>query len=351
MGDYTTSSQAYHEYMSARERTAYWIHSHGGYNNGFHSPSVPPSFMEGQIPSRPPSDAGSTHSTPPKMVLRYNDGRPDIPIPHTRGARGLSRSGSSKHQDPSLGRSRTLSYHHGMAHGQARSGSSGGPTPSPLRHDDMAPPEEIRVLPSSGNSSSRSHHARSRSVPRGVNPDDDDEEEPEFPFIPPSHLQSAVPYRSHSRAQSHHQVSFAPPAQPSQPWHRSKNSPTAYQPPRQGYPSMLHHPPQVGPNGVIYSHSAPLPGHGQYAPQFVTPFPTMGDPHSHSRSPHDGVSRGREFTRSLGHSSRPAHLRAGPDSAETLGSDQSGTYYVQSHGQKVHVIVRSHLVFAIRFDR
>ncbi|KAF9532876.1 hypothetical protein CPB83DRAFT_846528 [Crepidotus variabilis] len=350
MAEYTTSSQAYREYMSSRERTAYWIQSHAPYDNGFYSPSVPPSVMDGRIPSRPPSDAGSTNSTPPKMVLRYNDGRPDIPIPHPKGGPSLGRSGSTRHQDPNHGRSRTLSYNHGMAHGPSRSGSSGGPTPSPLRHDDLVPPEEIRILPSFGKSStatsSRPNHTRSRSVPRPI----DRDEEPELPFIPPPHLHSSSPYRPSTRS-PHHQVSFAPPAPPHQPWHRSKQSPAAYSPhqsqhsqrPGPGYPAMLNHPPHVGPNGVIYSHSAPLPGHGQYAPQFVTPFPTMGDPSHRHASSRDGGTRGRELTRSLTHSAQPAHHRAAPGSPESLGSDQSGTYYVQSHGQKVHVIVSSRL--------
>ncbi|KAI0942053.1 hypothetical protein AcV7_002588 [Taiwanofungus camphoratus] len=85
MTEYTTSSEAIREFMSARERTALWVrtHSRAGVEPVFSSPSVPPSTpSDSDAPSYGPSDSdeGSSHSLPPRMVLRYNDGRPDIPI-------------------------------------------------------------------------------------------------------------------------------------------------------------------------------------------------------------------------------------------------------------------------------
>ena len=58
------------------------------------------------------------------------------------------------------------------------------------------------------------------------------------------------------RAPHHHIIkSFAPPTQPSQPWHRQSNHLLFIFHTRAC--NLFHHPPQFGPNGVIYSHSAP----------------------------------------------------------------------------------------------
>jgi len=347
MTEHTVSSQAYRDYMSARERTSHWVRSYGPRHGDLYSPSVPPSVIDGYIPSSPPSEADSSHSTPPKMVLRYSDGRPDIPIPRPNGGYSVGRSGSGRHQHPSVTRSQTLSQN--QSHSRVRTGS----TPSIPRSHPHAP-EEIRILPSFGqptsSSSSRPTHARSKSVPRGS--DHDLEPVPQVPFIPPSHLQTQSPYHSSrpisSRGTSPNQVSFAPPAQPSQPWHPRqphKHPPAIiYAPssnsqhPRYSPPAMYHHPPQTGPNGVMYSHSAPMPG--QYPPQHAIPYPPGGGPH-HAASE---VGHGRDRTRSLGPSARrPINPVTG--SVESLNgrSENSGsTYYVlPSEGQKVHVIAPS----------
>lgn len=132
MTEYTTSSQAFREFMSARERTAYWIQSVSPNEAELYSPSIPPSVLEGLVPSSPPSEADSSNSTPPRMVLRYNDGRPDIPIPRPNG---LGRPGSKRHQESNVPRSHPLSYDH--SNNRARSGST---NPSLLYHitDDLA---------------------------------------------------------------------------------------------------------------------------------------------------------------------------------------------------------------------
>ncbi|KAF8163659.1 hypothetical protein B0H34DRAFT_781293 [Crassisporium funariophilum] len=330
MTEYTTSSQAYREYMSAHDRTAYW--------DDCYSPNIPPSVLDGL--------ADSSYSTPPKMVLRYNDGRPDVPIPHPG-------SGYS-----SLSRSQTLSYNHPQ--GRTRSGSSGE---SPLSHSSHShrrgheprSPEEIRILPSFGgqvptsSTSSRPNHSRSKSLPRTT--DLRRSPEPEVPFIPPSHMQTQSPYHPAQAPLSSppHQVSFA-----QAPWHpprqgHNKHAPPAivYAPshhthrPHYAPPPMYHHPPQMGPNGMIYSHSAPVPG--QYPPTYPTPYPSVGgaSSHRHTASVQDVRPRynGAAGSRSLGRSTR-----INPSSSQTsLNSQQSGsTYYVlPAHGQKVHVIAPS----------
>lgn len=335
--------------MSARERTAHWVQScsPSRFDDGLYSPSVPPSVLDGLIPSSPPSEADSSHSTPPRMVLRYNDGRPDIPIPHPG-----STHGNPKHHESNLTRSHTLSYNHPP--NRTRSGSStDSPTyPSHRRRPDPRTPEEIQILPTYGDApssstSSRPSHGRSRSVPRAS--EREYEPVPEVPFIPPSHLQSQSPYHP-SHPQSNQQgvsptaaqVSFA---QAPHPWPRqghAKHPPAIiYAPshhtqrPHYSPPAMFHHPPRMGPNGMIYSHSAPVPG--QYPPAYPTPYPSVGS-HRHTASAHDvRVNDNYDRTRSVGRSTRmdPAA------SAESLGSEKSGsTYYVlPAHGQKVHVIV------------
>ncbi|KAI0718129.1 hypothetical protein C8Q72DRAFT_865617 [Fomitopsis betulina] len=84
MTEYTSNSEAVREHLSALERTAMWVDAHSPTStvSAFVSPSYPPSIVAGSdAPSYgPDSDEESSHSLPPRMVLRYNDGRPDIPI-------------------------------------------------------------------------------------------------------------------------------------------------------------------------------------------------------------------------------------------------------------------------------
>lgn len=344
MTEYTTSSQAFREYMSSRERTARWVQSHSPTEDEFYSPSLPPSVIDGLVPSSPPSEADSSHSTPPKMVLRYNDGRPDIPIPHPNPGYAMGKQGSKYRNSPQTSPSRV------------RSGSSSESpvfNPSSRRNHEFSTPEEIRILPSSGDVpiSSRPSHARSKSLPRSSirqRPP-----APEVPFIPPP---PQAPYYEQSSSamgpqavSPTQQVNFA---QPTHPWpqrngHSKHTRPAiVYAPshnshqPHYAPPAMFHHPPRMGPNGMIYSHSAPVPG--QYPPTYPTPYPSVlgGSSHHHSSSAHEirgPGGRDLNHTRSLGRSTRinPA------SSSTSLTSQNSGsTYYVlPAHGQKVHVIV------------
>ena len=349
MTEYTTSSHAVREYMSSRDRTARWVQTHSPTESEFYSPSLPPSVIDGLVPSSPPSEADSSHSTPPKMVLRYNDGRPDIPIPHPGPAMG--KQGSRGYRNSTQTSSSRM-----------RSGSSSespGFNPSSRRDPESSSPEEIRILPSSGQvpiSSRPSSHVRSKSLPRSSLRQQPSA--PDAPFIPPPHLQTQTPYYDQAplpmgpQATSPHQVNFAQPTHPWPPRHgHQKHTPPAivYAPshrshqPHYAPPAMYHHPPRMGPNGMIYSHSAPVPG--QYPPAYPTPYPSVlgGSSNHHSSSAHD-IRRGPggrdlNHTRSLGRSTRinPA------SSSTSLSSQNSGsTYYVlPAQGQKVHVIVSS----------
>lgn len=342
MTEYTTSSHAFREYMSARERTARWVQCHSPIEEGFYSPSIPPSVIDGLVPSSPPSEADSSHSTPPKMVLRYNDGRPDIPIPHPGSGHGMGKPGSRTYQS---------SPQTSSSPSRVRSGSSGdSPVFNPSyipRRDHESSPEEIRILPSSGqvpNSStpSRQGHTRSKSLPR--NSDRHRQPVSDAPFMPPPHLQSQYgqnpsPGMGSQGIPPAQQVSFAQPTHPFPPRHgHPRHMPPAiiYAPshrshqPHYSPPAMFHHPPQMGPNGMIYSHSAPVPG--QYPPAYPTPYPSVRGAPSH----HPG---GHDHTRSLGRSTR---INPASSSASLASHNSGSTYYVlPAHGQKVHVIVSS----------
>lgn len=349
MTEYTTSSHAFREYMSSRERTARWVQGHSPIEDEFYSPSIPPSVIDGLVPSSPPSEAGSSHSMPPKMVLRYNDGRPDIPIPHPGSSHGMGKPGPRMYQNSSQTSS---------SQSRARSGSD-SPVfkPSSYTNRRDRSPEEIRILPSSGEiptSSTSSRHTRSKSLSRSS-----DHHRPpplDAPFVPPPHMRTPSAYMGQGPpamgpqgiTPSPQQVSFAQPTYPWPPRHgHPKHSPPAiiYAPshrthqPHYSPPAMFHHPPQMGPNGMIYSHSAPVPG--QYPPAYPTPYPSVGgaSSHHHSSSAHDiRGPGGHDRTRSLG---RSRSNRINPETSSTsLASQNSGgTYYVlPAHGQKVHVI-------------
>jgi len=340
MTEYTTSSHAFREYMSTRDRTARWVQTHSPTESEFYSPSLPPTVIDGFVPSSPPSEADSSHSTPPKMVLRYNDGRPDIPIPHPgHGPSLMGKSGSKIYQTSAP---QTSS---GVRSDSSAESPVYNPS-NPRRGHESRLPEEIRILPSSGEvpmSSRFSGHTRSKSLPRSSlrqRP-----LAPEVPFIPPSHLQTQSPYLGQGPSAippeeispPPQQVNFAPPTHPWPPRHgHPKHTPPAivYAPhhshqPHYAPPAMFHHPPQLGPNGMIYSHSAPVPG--QYRPAYPTPYPSVLGTSSrhHSSSAH-------AHTRSLGQSTR---INPTSSSASLTSQNSGSTYYVlPAHGQKVHVI-------------
>ncbi|RDB22194.1 hypothetical protein Hypma_010691 [Hypsizygus marmoreus] len=362
MTEYTTSSQAIREYMTSRERTAYWVQATAPHD--FYSPSVPPTVLDGYVPSSPPSEAESSGSAPPRMVLRYGNGRPDVPIPSPEPSPTRSRR---RHDGSDSSRSPTSPTFSQNSQHRPRAGSHGG---SPLarspphrsdRHSERpAPlaPEEIRILPSFGNdqlphssSSSSSHQPRSKSLPRS-GADLHSQPAPPLPGpMPP--LQGPFPGQ---------QVPFTP-----QPWHpyaqgrpplAHKHPPAiVYAPshsssrPHYAPPAIYHHPPQMGPNGMIYSHSAPVQSQNRpYAagiPSTMMPpsYPLSSVREEERRagtwSGRSRSKRERDRARSLSLARPPRPTSS--ESSDSLDSQDSGsTYYVlPSAGQKVHIITPS----------
>jgi hypothetical protein len=375
MAEYTTSPGAYEEYMSARERTNRWVQVHSSDSDGFYSPSIPPTTLDGFVPPSPPSDAGSSHSLPPKMVLKYKDGRPDIPI-HGHGSRGTShRRTQREHGHPSTQRSHTVtsvqnSYSSNGTHSSSHQNypsDAGMPSLSHSRHPDplgadTSTPEEIRVLPSNAQVGTNRlphpapspslhqnpHHYHSRFVPRPtidplattgmIDPMPPQSTPIAYP-PPPSHHFPTQPssgswHGGHSSGSStkhshghssHHKV---PPAIVYAPSHHNRAA--HYAP-----PPIFYHQPQRGPNGIIYSHSAPVPMQGGA-------YPAPGIAHDFRERER------RDRTMSLDHPHLVHTVQRSDDGEESDGGSigSGSTYYViPSPGQKVHVIVCLYIFF------
>src|ERR1700683_3683267 len=128
--------------MTAKERTSWWIRHQPSTER--YSPSAPPSDRgelepDSQSVTAFDSDAESTHSVPPKMLLKYGDGRPDIPISHWR------------HEQKREPLSHSSGSPSNQSHRRSRSEQPVNRTISRSLHPrdsaSMRHPEEIRVLP------------------------------------------------------------------------------------------------------------------------------------------------------------------------------------------------------------
>ena len=108
MTEYATDPEVIQEFMNARDRTTNWVHVHS-HGINFVPASSPPSMVSDEdAPSYGPSesDASSSHSLPPRMLLRYDDGRPDVPVSHD-SYESTSRSPPSGSRSPSPSKSVT----------------------------------------------------------------------------------------------------------------------------------------------------------------------------------------------------------------------------------------------------
>ncbi|KAI0685741.1 hypothetical protein BC835DRAFT_1248657, partial [Cytidiella melzeri] len=147
MTEYTTSSDAIREYLSARERTAMWVNRHTGHvaNETVLSPSVPPSIIsDSDAPSYGPTDSDdeSERSIPPRMVLRWADGRPDVTI-STEQQQQQQHARARAHSNPvrqtSLNYSSRAPSTARLHHGPGRDGLVGHPfAQNPPQHSRYA---------------------------------------------------------------------------------------------------------------------------------------------------------------------------------------------------------------------
>lgn len=363
MTEYTSSPEAVQVFRNSRERTEHWVRSHSPFHSQFYSPESPPSVASDIDIDDRASDNGSSHSLPPKMMLKYGDGR-DVPISHWHYDNGGSHKGSSHTGSSSSHPHPQHSYHH-RPHDRSRSAADAYPVRGP-RHPEHTgyhhssvrnahravpedlEPEEIQILPSDPHATpydSRNEKYRPRRASEPYRPE---------PLQSPPHKNAveilATPLPHH--APSHHGTA-APPVtySHSQPIPRqyeqhhpahshSRNRP----PPSIVYAPGSHHatdhyaPPTIvyAPTkapGMTYTVSAPTgSGFPQYPRITPAPYPTV---HSHLASIHE---EGRYGMRgSLSRQDRP---RA-PSPISEVGSCESGsTYYViPTPGQKVKVLV------------
>ncbi|KAF5377066.1 hypothetical protein D9757_007693 [Collybiopsis confluens] len=350
------------QYYGAQDRVKYWVSTHA--DHVFTSPNVPPSELDDQDAlSSAPSDVESSHSIPPRLTLRYPDGR-EFPIPHPRNSP----------VDPNSERnSRSRSNPHSQhSHQRSRSGSSPSAAAAEILDQRREreklrshSPEEIRILPSASDETppllSGSRHSRSRSLPRdtyspsiihdpmpispsshhsnpyAASPDPMAETSPPIPVIP-SPGPNAGMARTQPLPAPWHPYGSAPRAGPMVPPSRDhfKHSPPSiiYAPSHNSHsnyhpPAILSYRPPVGPNRIFYSHSVPpsqaqianagypLP-HGSYAPP--PPPPHEERVHRHKRS---SDSRHRDRSAGSGKSSKSTMGRkSGRDHSRSLPLEQ-----------------------------
>jgi len=355
MTAYTSSPEAIREYMTAKERTEWWIRHHPSAEQ--YSPSAPPSDRDdleedGQSYTVYDSDAESTHSVPPKMLLKYGDGRPDIPISHWYHDED-PHHGSKRENDGA--QSRTPPH---QSHRRGRSDQLMRPAGLHMDATSAPYPEEIRVLPSQSTATPKSatsqDRRRAKSQPRhGYSPPH--EPAPPLPRYPSQHTPTLhTIYTPTPRPM--HPTTFLPPApqvaySQSHPMYHGRNAYTSRQsenilhrnisPPSIAYasrhsknnyapPTMIHH--QHGAPGLTFSQSAPLPRHPQ-AP-FQGGLTSVDEEILATRSKNGSRGLARMPMAQAGAHPRRSHS---PSPSE----ESSSTYYMvpsQSQGHKVQII-------------
>lgn len=320
MTEYITSPDPSLIFRHSKERIASWVRSHSPYLSHYHSPDSPPSVV-GEVDERD-SDEGSTHSLPPKMVLRYGDGRADIPISHWHYD-NARREPLSRHGSHSRPHGRDYAHH-----------TTRHPLPRAYHDDFSTPPEEIHILPSDPNV--QPHRPRGTYRPRRASepPRRQFDDEPEI--ITPLPPAPAPQRRPHSH--SHHGHVEAPPVVYSHSQHIHYDHDHDHPHPHHSH-SRSHPPPSIvyparhvnehyAPPTVVYSHKAPGMTHTISAPS-GNGFP------QYPRIVATPLQPVRSNLSSVYEDPRPYKDDSGSE----------GTYYVP--GQKVKVLVR---IFRRRSD-
>ncbi|KAI9511054.1 hypothetical protein F5148DRAFT_1374083 [Russula earlei] len=252
MTEYTTDPDAIAHYLAARARTANWVDSLSG--KTLVAPSAAPSLVSDTDDglSSQDSDAESSHSLPPRMVLRYPDGRPDVTVSgntqwpaQTQKLTGTSPTHHSRHQPGSHG------HHPSNPNIHSRAASNAVPlyvTP---------PPPVIATHP-------ETIHVRPSPTSPGI------QQSPNTYFTPDPTNSPTTPYRSRSKRSS-----SRPPPSPLE---------MIYAPPPPARSSHSHSAPVSPTHESFHStqHPPPVP---QPAPPIIAPSPVYGFP---SRaSPHE----------------------------------------------------------------
>ncbi|KAG8217938.1 hypothetical protein J3R82DRAFT_6105 [Butyriboletus roseoflavus] len=351
MTEYTTSPEAIAVFRNSKERTAYWVHSHTPYYGQYHSPESPPSVVE-ELEEHDSDD--SSHSLPPKMVLRYGDGRAAIPISHWHYERAHDprRHGPTarpRHHAayPSHVRARSAADEHLPPHVAPHHHSARHGLPRAYEDDFSTPPEEIHILPSDPNAQPhrptgtyrprRSSEPPRRQASHSVPHEDEPEViEPLPPRLPPNHIEGPPPVvYSHSQhihdpydhqhpSHSHSRGNRPPPSIVYAPGHHHASDHYA--------PPTIVYAPHKAP-GMTYTVSSPT---GSGFPQYPR---ITAAPYNSVRSNLSSVlEEPRYGPRGPMHRSNSTH-RAQTPISEVASGDSGSTYYIiPTPGQKVKVL-------------
>ena len=303
------------------------------------------------------------------MVLKYADGRPDIPISHwhydgSHHHHSSSRSSTKRHDGDSgpyqqqspytHTRSRSHSAGGGLAPDRDRLGRSGSHRvehtnkPHEMRRP-LTPqsPEEIRVWPSDSDDIPR--QPRSKSLPRNSH------FRTESPPPPMPSTTHTVPLQAMFTSPTPRHTHHIPPHNGLIP--RSTTPRLAHPQPRpSGWHSIPQPPPSKGssraPPAIIYAPSNHSKGH--YVPPHIVPSHahrnaggmkfSHSDPvryHDHRYGDHYGEPFFRDARPGTADESARSRSRVTSSQESEPDSDDSGsTYYVMpTPGQKVHIIV------------
>ncbi|KAG6335163.1 hypothetical protein ID866_3925 [Astraeus odoratus] len=334
MTEYLASPEPIEIFRDSEGRTGQWVRSHSPYNGQFRSPDSPPSVIgELDVEGRE-SDEGSSHSLPPKMMLRYPDGRGNVPISHW-------------HYD---GHRHHYPHRDAPFHGPVPRSRPHTPHRSPDDGDFDSAPEEIQILPADPNvqpqrvtgsyrprRSSEPFHPREQPVRNRVDEELYDTPPPRYvsttlnvPTAAPmvySHSQHIHdPYDHHHPSHSHSRGNRPPPSIVYAPAPRHNTD--HYAPPTIVYSSSHKAAP-----GMSHTVSAPTgSGFPQYSRIATVPHPPM---HSHLNAVHEEPRYAPKGPRP-----REDLPRAHTPISEAASGDSSSTYYVlPTPGQKVKVLV------------
>ncbi|KAI0297794.1 hypothetical protein B0F90DRAFT_869577 [Multifurca ochricompacta] len=345
MTEYTTDPEAIAHYLAARARTANWVDSLSG--KTLVAPFVPPSLVSDTDDglSSQDSDGESSHSLPPRMVLRYPDGRPDVPV---SGIKPWSPQ-SQKHASPPY-------------HSRPRAGSHGYPPSNPNIHS-RAPSHTtpLYITPPPPVIATQPETIHVRPSPTGLGP----QLSPNSYLTPETHNSSSMPPTSRSRSMRSTPSSRPPPVSlqmiyspppPSSQSHSAPVSPTyeSFQPAQQpppvpqppvpqppivspspiyGFPSPAspHEPPPVGPPTHSRTQSRTLSyssNHSHPHPQAIQPSGAPGSyPSSSAQRPRHHSSRA-----GTSHPDAPQPSHAGSQTGSHIG----GSSFNSASGSRRH---------------
>ena len=320
MTEYTTDPEAIAHYLAARARTAHWVDSLNG--KTLAAPSFPPSLVSDTDDglSSQDSDAESSHSLPPRMVLRYPDGRPDVPV-------------STDTRWPPHGQKPTTPtpFH---TRPRAGSGSHGYPPSNPNIHS-RAPSNHLYISPPPPVMATQPEPIHVRPSPTSPIPQQD----PGSYFPSDPHQISSPSAASRQRSMRSTPSSRRPPVSlqmiytPPAPAHSSQSRSAPVSPTHESFLAAQQPPPLPAPSAPHPPIAAPSPVYGFPSPISAQEPPPAGPPthsrtHTRSHSYSSNNSYPHPQAASGPASAPPSSYPGNPSQRQRRHSSRTGT----SHG-------------------